>query len=662
MSTGGDPNLTIQLNLDQSQVQAGSQAAQAAMRQQVQASQQAAVAIQAADDQTAVRQRAARGRFVSANSQAFQAVRQDQERFARDVERLEVVPIRGATSALQQFGGGLAALAIGRRVLTELVGAFQDVKKAIQESAAASLAYRESLRQIGTLQGTSSDATVRQQLGFRVGTPDRPGRLGVAGSLLTGPEAERFVSQFEGSLPVGLEKGNITRQVADQLRAEAGLRAARQGGDAATAGDLAGIIAQFSKVRSAQQGLGVLEGVRRGLAAGRGDDPVLTRQLLQVAGSAVREGGGIRNIESLSTLVGVASLSAGPEAAGTRVEQLLRTLRSGLGKAGPGSRAGPRKFFQQVGIQENEAPEDVLGKLAPVLAAQEAAGRDLEVFLKEVGFADVEGRRAIVETYRNLDAYRARLKARMDPLRAGAGELAKNREFLRSASGQARLGAAEQDVARVALGAQPGRELFEAFTSRTGARGVALDESYTQQVKDRALGLTVGGGVEEGRQLRVRSQTLEILEAEIKRRGLAKDFEAGLAPTAVSTEARGAAAVQFLGTRGVDTTQLFDRLVGQPLREQAANVGADVGAGPPLPETGVSGAFGLGGRTAREAVAAVGGGLGFAATVAFDPKGAADGITGLLAEIRDAITAGAAGRPAAVPGPRAGPPPAGRVR
>jgi hypothetical protein len=207
--------------------------------------------------------------------------------------------------------GGVVAAFKGISIVSEH---YHKIATDARAAAEATLDMRKALRVEGVLKGesTATDKTLKESLGLRVKTG-----LGMM-------EASDLTRQFEGSLPIGLEKKNITRKVADELIEQVGVMQARQGGDAGTRGDLAGILGQFGKIGSAEEGLGQMEAIRQALTAGRGDDTPLTNQLLKVAGSIVREGGPVPSLPEMGAIIGVTSLSAGPEAAGTRAEQLYR--------------------------------------------------------------------------------------------------------------------------------------------------------------------------------------------------------------------------------------------------------------------------------------------------------------------------------------------------
>ena len=162
----------------------------------------------------------------------------------------------------------------------------------------------------------------------------------------------------------------------------AATRAARLGGSAAVHGDLAGLLGQFTKYAPGKagvtQGLGDLEAIRLGLTAGRGDDSPLTAQLLKTAGSLAGDGLPVGDMKELAALIGVTSLSGGPLKAGTRAEQLVRGLRSGMNKAQGG-------YLKEIGITEGMGLVGGTGEKAGMmdllsadLKKAEASGRPLE--------------------------------------------------------------------------------------------------------------------------------------------------------------------------------------------------------------------------------------------------------------------------------------------
>lgn len=322
-----------------------------------------------------------------------------------------------------------AALA-GLRVLHDTYG---KIHADAERAAEASFANRRNLRTESVLKGAerTTNKELLESFQFRAETS------------LNEADATEFTRQYLGSVPIARQKGNITPKVEAELMKEAGIMAARQGGDAGTRGELAGLLGQFGKVDSAQSGMAQLEAIRVALTEGRGDDTPLTRQLLQSAGSMVREGGPVGTLAEQAALIGVTSLSAGPEASATRAEQLSRGLRAGLTKmvGGKGTKEPQGKYLKRLGITEKDSLESALDKLIPDIRKARAGGREADVYLAEHGFRGEEERKAIVEVEGVYEQLKDRFKAAREAGAGGGAAAAKaNARYLASPEGRAAVG------------------------------------------------------------------------------------------------------------------------------------------------------------------------------------------------------------------------------
>lgn len=403
------------------------------------------------------------------------------------------------------IGGGLGAI---KAVLGSVVDGYEKIHQEAVKAAEATLAMRDNLRMEAVLMGapTADTASLQKALALRAATG------------LGEQEASDLTRQFYGSLPVGLQKGNITPQVAHDLLTQVGVTQARAGGDAGTRGDIAGILGQFGKVGSVEQGLGQLESIRQGLTAGRGDDPILTRQLLKVAGSIVKEGGTVGSLSELAAVIGVTSLSAGPEEAATRAEQLNRGLRSGQTKhmKGKGAISSQADYLKSLGIGEKDTLESSLAKIVPDIRKAQEAGRAPDVYLAERGFRSSEERRALIETVENYDV----LKIRLEQARkasSGADEVAKNKAYLASPAGRLKVATQAGAAETAAKGLMGERFVAATAEARESPETRRADESIlTTVVGDTVRGIMVGqlpfigktGTMEAGREERVRALAL----------------------------------------------------------------------------------------------------------------------------------------------------------
>lgn len=299
---------------------------------------------------------------------------------------------------------------------------------------------------------------------------------------------------------------------------QAGIMAARQGGDAGTKGELAGILGQFGPVGSAQEGLNQLEAIRIALTEGRGDDTPLTQQLLKAAGSIVREGGVIKSLPEMAALVGVTSLAAGPEEAGTRAQQLVRGLRVGLTKqtTAEGTEVSQGDYLKSLGISEEDDLERTLALVVPDLQRAKDMGRDLDVYLAGKNFRSFEERRALIEVVENYGAFTKRMAASR-AVGQGAGALEANQKFLRGREGQAALAKVGTAAAEVTLGAPNELALSALEMAAASPEMQEADKSIIGKGIDIAQGFLTGNFMNPmvaGRKIRIQ----EAAEADLERR------------------------------------------------------------------------------------------------------------------------------------------------
>lgn len=393
-------------------------------------------------------------------------IRDERGRFTaiKDLLRSEADAVRGVADAHRQatketaqgFGGVRQAIGQAHGSLTELVSGFSalrgvassiltiaDAWKKVEESqiAAGKTAseYEKSVRDMAALMGKGSGAQmVPEALNFALKTGMAP------------QQSAEFYRQFEGAVPAGLQKGFITRQTADELREQSAIMSVRQGGDPKSRGELAGLIAQFGPVRSAQQGLGQLEAIRQGLTEGRGEDPQLTAALLHIGGSMIRQKGGpVATLPELASVLGTMSLSAGPGMADTRTEQLIRGVLGGSKE----QQAFKEQAFGITTKDTAKGPRDTLetglAKMMPRLQ-EIAKTQDVGSYLSASGIPEEQGR-AIVELMENYDVFTQRIqKAR--GAQAGAPVAAANRDFMQSVARRTALGQTRRQVSEINRG------------------------------------------------------------------------------------------------------------------------------------------------------------------------------------------------------------------
>jgi hypothetical protein len=316
------------------------------------------------------------------------------------------------------YGGALIGLGSAAAVLGTLREGWSQVADEAQRAAAAAGHFQKESRVSGTLTGKTAAQISPDILKLMVS------------SGLQQNEADNLYRQFYGSLPAGLQKGNIDEKTAKELLAETAVTAARQGGDAGVKGDLAGILPMFGKVESAEQGLGQLEAIRQGLTEGRGDDTPLTRSLLNVAGTMVREGGPVGSLEEMAALIGTTSLSAGPMMADTRAIQVMKGVRGTTGKQ-------MEKIEKEFGLKQGNtlSLEDRLDAIVPKLREVAKTEDPMAWLTKHIGTPQ-EDAQAMVELMSNYEVLKKRFASARQSSKGGADVKKQNQEFLDSSLGR----------------------------------------------------------------------------------------------------------------------------------------------------------------------------------------------------------------------------------
>jgi hypothetical protein len=333
-------------------------------------------------------------------------------------QRQSAMATQGAASSI----AGMAASMIGVTAGAGALSAIKDIWKGVGDealrAAAAAAAFHKQERISGTLVGKTAEQVSPEVLGL------------MTSSGLGQHEADDLFRQFYGSLPAGQAKGNITADVAKQLLGQTAIAAARQGGDAGTKGDLAGILPMFAKVESAQAGLGQLEAIRQALTEGRGDDTPLTKSLLSVAGTMVREGGPVGTLPEMAALVGTTSLTSGPMMADTRALQVMRATRGT-------TKEQMAKIAKEFGIEagSKQSLEERLDLMVPKLR-EVGKTNDLGSWMTTHLGTPQEDSEAMVQIVGNYDVLKKRFASARSGALGGADVETQNRNFLDSELGR----------------------------------------------------------------------------------------------------------------------------------------------------------------------------------------------------------------------------------
>lgn len=438
---------------------------EAALRERIQAEKSLKVVL--TEQQTAERAR-------SELTQQLNRKRIDSAKEAMIAERRQFQSLKestdGVSSATEGLVGRYATLGAAAGMVRTVGAAWQDVI-AKQRQAIAEFNQITANSRVGA--GVAGQTPEQYAAGSL--------RLSVSSGLAVA-DADVLKRQFEGSLPIGLEKGNITRGVADELLQGGAAMGARLGGDQGTRGEMLGLLAQFGKVGSAKEGLAQMEAVRQGLTAGRGDDSPLSKALLNVAGGLVREGGMVGSIAENAALVGITSLAGGPGMADTRALQLTRAVRGTTTKQ---AQALEKQFGIKVG--STEGLESRLGKMIPKLREIQAGGTDVSAYLRDTLDLPEENAQALLEMMPNFEAFQQRAKlARETAAGGGDSVVAANEKFARSATGRTMRADAKGAAGRFLQGERV--KQFGAMTAEEQARLDSQDPSVMLGVQSRVMG------------------------------------------------------------------------------------------------------------------------------------------------------------------------------
>lgn len=454
---------------------------------------------------------------------------------ARQVERLEarLSSLKGqlagvnTTLARTDSGAAGAAVSIGKlsaallaiHEAVAVVSAIGDgLKHAREESerlAEANLKLRDSMRELANLKGHEGpdDAISGEAL-----------LLGMASGLKP-DEAVKFLEQFEGSIPAGRQKGNIApgkaakdREALEREMAQEGAAfGGRTGLAPQTAGDLAGVVSQYTPIRKLDDFAGQLGAISYGLNEGRGKLDPLARSMLGAAGNAVGSGH-VKDLAELSSWVGVASTvakSAG--SSGTQYKQVSNLLNTVGGRTG--------QYLERVGVAGKGTDLEKLRALRADLDRN--GGKDWNTYLNEQGFNNRTDRAATVAMAKNLEVLEQRI-ARARQMTGNGGEtIALDKAFLgRTITGAKRQAEAAQAAAEFVRG-KPGESVNVARQMAEGrlkARG-EIDTRLTN-LGDAAWDSTFGGvgqkvgGHVDSRRMRINKEMLAAADREAERVGV----------------------------------------------------------------------------------------------------------------------------------------------
>lgn len=311
---------------------------------------------------------------------------------------------------------GFAALGAATEVLSEIAERTRRVVEYMGELGDKTAEVRDKARELATLQGKSSpdNATLAgvAEFGIRTG--------------MTPQEAIRFQEQLEGSMPAGLQKGNVTEEIAHRV-SEVGARfGQRVGLRPETSGDLAGVLSQFAEIPDVESGARMIGQIHKGLDDGRGRMDTLMSSFINLATGVVEEGGQVQDPSKLAVYHGVMSTMHPPREAATYTRIFSRELRELNGAQG--------EALQQLGIEPTAPLETQMAQMFAHLEQRESEGIAPRVEMSRLGFSRSRGIDAVAQLYQSRGMIEARLKDQEGI--TGQGVEGKNDEFFRSMAGR----------------------------------------------------------------------------------------------------------------------------------------------------------------------------------------------------------------------------------
>lgn len=496
-------------------------------------------------------ERLAQSKIRSAQRAAEAAKRIADREAAESAQRAKENSRQGYQGAAQAAAAAVA-----------FVGAHQGRLAASEKDAVAKLdANRTAVRPVAALMNVGADAALNRMTALR------------KGAGVTADAANTFTETYLGSAGAGLDKGlrtqgreGITQDVSDRFMKEALTRNARRGGDAATSADLAGILSMYVPIKSPEQGLKELADIAYVLAPGRGEDPVLTRQLLKSMGSLTGEGMPLADPKSAGAFLGALSLTAGPTESGTRLEQANRAILGGL--------ADPARapYLQSKGIKTGQGFGEWFTALAPDIEAAQLKGEG-HTFLASKGYQSVEERTAILEMVKVRETAESVLKRRALEAPTGAQEMAENEAYRRSPEGRKAVAGAETDSFDFGRARHVQSHYARVAEAANDPATRAADRSLITQGLDMVRGLTRGSlGFEAGREIRLEEMAVE----RAKSRALKAGASWGEITSAEMAAGRHDNPLAALGAR---LDKLADRLEANTAATEA-NTGGPAGGGP----------------------------------------------------------------------------------
>jgi len=376
---------------------------------------------------------------------------------------------KGAHQELMKLPGAFMAMQAGIAVATNFGEAINNARDRIKEMTEEVMDLRDKMRELANLQGKPGpDNEVMAEAA----------KLGIQAGMMP-PEAVKYLEQFEGSSPAGVQKGHIDERTKREMMVEGAKFGTRVGLMPATAGDLAGVIPQYSNLTKDKDGKDIPQDERMamgmaqmgrvayGLNEGRGKLEPLVRSLINTAGAVVRMGGPVEDMGELAAIQGVASTHSNTKESGTRVRQAVRALRDMTGPAG--------MYMEHVGIKNGMTHMQRLEKLRGDVDKADKSGVGADTFLLGQGFTDQDEVRSIVEEVRDYDVTQQRI-AKSKTI-TGASVMAQDEAFLTTE----RVGIRRRQMANKA-----GQEII--IGERSERFEMAKETAEQELIKDKTFG------------------------------------------------------------------------------------------------------------------------------------------------------------------------------
>lgn len=433
----------------------------------------------------------------------------------------------GMTTSFRNLLAGGIALSGVKLVVGEIGKALKEAREHAEALGASSLGKRDKARQLASLMGET-------------GPNDRVmGRIsGVSlASGMSHDESREFLQEFEGSIPAGIQKGNLLEDQKRDVAKAVARSAIRLGLDPKTAGDMVGTIAKDvdlnkqrgknGKLMSAPEAaVSQLEATAYGLNEGRGDISVLSRGEIQAAAKAIPSHR-IPNRSDIGALVGTASIAGAKSgaSAGTFASWWDRGLNRVGDKAGD--------FLKASGIDKGRDDFEKAHLLRDVLAKEQAASKDPAMFdankfLAEKGFGSEQDRLALVGMNANIGV----LDDRVAKSRAIAADpsiaTGKNAAFQNEKSQQWRLAKARTEHAEITQGAKTEDLTIARMSAAASLENEGILNRADQKIADAfkgGFGAAEWAGLKSQQQERIDDRVRQSLEAKVADAGI--DTKAG---------------------------------------------------------------------------------------------------------------------------------------